>query len=100
MFSLFKFLFEHYLIMIFLGGLIFFISYTPAESLDAIVNNFTSGNIIGSIEAIFDASIAFAENTFSVSGEEEKQFDTNGLSDMITRVTCKMLKLANFKDEC
>lgn len=82
-------LLTNYILIIFCGGLIFFIANTPPEAIFRVFDAFMAGDFAGAIDAIVDAAIIFAQNV-------RDNFDPATLSAALIRSICKIKAFAGF----
>ncbi len=77
-------LLSNYFLVIFFGGLIFFVANTPPEALFRIYDAFAAGDFAGVITAIVDASVLFAHNV-------QNNFSPAALSAAVTNAVNRIL---------
>lgn len=82
---------SHYIALIFFGGFIFFIANTPPEHFQNVFSAFADGDIAGTLGAIVDASIAFADNV-------KENFNPEALSATVQDALCKVMDYSGAKD--
>lgn len=82
-------LLTNYILLIFCGGLVFFVANTPPEAIFRVFDTFMAGDFAGTIDAIVDASLIFAQNV-------QHNFNPAELSAALMRSICKIKAFAGF----
>lgn len=75
---------SNYVALVFMGGFIFFIANTPADSFANIGSRFAEGDIAGTLEAIVDTCIVFGDNV-------KENFSPEALSETVQNGLCKVM---------